>query len=136
MDDAPQILLRLPVRDESDIAAARRHVRELAREHGLTWVDVESLATAVSEIARNALVHAKGGELLLGIREAHGRTGVLAIAQDEGPGIASIENAMRDGYSTGNGLGLGLPSARRLVDEFELRSAVGQGTSITLLKWR
>lgn len=96
---------------------------------------MEALATAVSEIARNMLVHAGGGELFLGSIERAGRVGIVALARDTGPGIADIDEAMRDGFSTGDGLGLGLPSARRLVDEFELSSVVGQGTTVKLTKW-
>jgi serine/threonine-protein kinase RsbT len=131
----PQIVRRLPLEDDSDVAAARQQARELARSQGLVPTAIEALATAVSEIARNVIVHAKGGEILLGIANHDGRSGVVAIARDDGPGIPDIDDAMRDGYSTGNGLGLGLPSARRLVDEFEILSVAGQGTTVTLTKW-
>jgi serine/threonine-protein kinase RsbT len=125
----------LPLRCEADVAEARRRARELALAHGLRWSDVEALATALSEVARNVIVHAGGGEILLGSINDAGRVGVVAIARDEGPGIPDIEQAMRDGYSSGDGLGLGLPSAQRLVDEFELHSVIGQGTRVSLTKW-
>lgn len=117
------------------MAAARQRTRELAEAHHFRRSDTEALATAVSEIARNILVHAGDGELLLGSSESAGRIGLVAIARDHGPGIADVDQAMRDGFSTGDGLGLGLPSARRLVDEFELSSVVGQGTTVKLIKW-
>jgi serine/threonine-protein kinase RsbT len=130
-----EIIFRVALRHESDIAAARLRARELATGRGLLSSAVEALATAVSEVARNVIVHAGGGEILLGTTREAGRLGVVAIARDDGPGITSIEDAMRDGYSTGTGLGLGLPGARRLVDEFELESVVGQGTTVILKKW-
>ncbi len=130
-----EIACHLILADESDVGVARRRARELGDEQGLLANSVEALATAVSEIARNVIVHAGRGELLLGVVRDGRRVGVVAVARDEGPGIPNVEDAMRDGYSTGNGLGLGLPSARRLVDEFEIRSAVGQGTTVTLRKW-
>ena len=130
-----ELVLRLPLRCEADVAEARRRARELAQARGLRWSDIEALATALSEVARNVIVHAGGGEILLGSVSDSGRAGVIAIASDEGPGISDIEQAMRDGYSSGDGLGLGLPSAQRLVDEFELHSVVGQGTRVSLTKW-
>jgi serine/threonine-protein kinase RsbT len=130
-----KFLVRLSLRDESDVAAARRDARVLAHRYGLPLSSVEALATAVSEVARNVIVHARSGEIMLGIVKGAERVGIVAVARDEGPGISDIEDAMRDGYSTGVGLGLGLPGARRLVDEFELRSAPGQGTTVSLIKW-
>lgn len=91
----------------------------------------EALATATSEIARNAVVHAGEGELTIGTVQNGGRTGVVVTARDAGPGIANIGEAMLDGYSTGVSLGLGLPSARRLVHEFEIRSVPGEGSAVT-----
>jgi serine/threonine-protein kinase RsbT len=130
-----EIACHLMLADESDVGAARRRTREIAEEQGLPPNAVEALATAVSEIARNVVVHARRGELLVGVVRNRDRVGVVAVARDDGPGIQSMEDAMRDGYSTGDGLGLGLPSAQRLVDEFEIRSVVGQGTTVTLKKW-
>lgn len=130
-----QIVFRQLLRDESDVAVARRKAREIAQRQGLSAGAVEAFTTAVSEITHNVLDHAGGGELLLGLLVSTERVGVLAVAQDEGPGIPNLEDAMRDGYSSGGGLGLGLPGAQRLVDEFELRSVVGEGTTVTLKKW-
>ena len=130
-----EIVWYLVLADESDVGVARRRARELADKQGLLPNAVEALATAVSEVARNVIVHARRGELLLGVvRDSH-RAGVVAVARDDGPGIPRMEDALRDGYSTGQGLGLGLPSARRLVDEFEIHSEVGHGTTVTLKKW-
>lgn len=130
-----QIVFRQLLRDESDVAAARRKAREVAQRQGLSAGAVEGFTTAVSEITHNVLDHAGGGELLLGTLLDSQRAGVIAVARDNGPGIANLEDAMRDGYSSHAGLGLGLPSARRLVDDFELRSVVGEGTTVTLKKW-
>jgi serine/threonine-protein kinase RsbT len=130
---------RLTLRDESDVAAARRHVRELGARYGLSNLSIEALATAVTEIARNVIVHAQAGELRLrGVRFGPGeaaRSGLIVVISDHGPGIADVEAAMADGFSTGSGLGCGLSGARRMVDAFELTSVVGQGTTITLEKW-
>jgi anti-sigma regulatory factor (Ser/Thr protein kinase) len=128
--------LRVPVRHEADVVVARQRVGALATELGLSEVAVDELVIAVSEIARNLVVHGGGGELLAGALHRWRRRGVFVIARDRGRGIADLELAMRDGYSTGGGgLGLGLPSARRLVDELELDSVVGEGTTVVLRKW-
>ncbi|OLC67000.1 MAG: ATP-binding protein [Candidatus Rokubacteria bacterium 13_1_40CM_2_68_8] len=132
---AQQLSVRVPIRHESDVAMARKRVREMARRQGLEERAVEALATAVSEVARNIVVHAGLGELLLDAAEERGRRGVVVIARDGGPGIPDLEMALRDGYSSAEGLGLGLSSARRLVDEFEIISTAGQGTTVTLKKW-
>jgi serine/threonine-protein kinase RsbT len=103
---------------------------------GFTSTDLTLLATAISEVARNITAYAGQGEVLLRVvRGANGREGIEVIAQDEGPGIANVELALQDGYTTGGGLGLGLPGARRLVDEFELQTAPGEGTTVRLVKW-
>lgn len=126
---------RQAIRDESDLVVARRRARELATAQGLSGVAVEALAIAVTEVAWNIIVHAGNGELLFGaIVSAAGR-GVVVIARDAGPGIADIPQAMQDGFSTKSGLGDGLSGARRLVDEFEIESRPGVGTTVTLRKW-
>jgi serine/threonine-protein kinase RsbT len=130
-----EIELRLPLRDDSDIAAACRQVRDLAETRCMPAPARSELATAVSEIARNVIEHAGGGNLLAGIITDGQRAGVFVVVQDEGPGIASVEDAVRDGSSTGPGLGLGLSSARRLVDSCEIHSVAAQGTTVTLTKW-
>jgi serine/threonine-protein kinase RsbT len=132
---SPQIVFRVLMRDESDVAQARLRVRDLAVGRGLPASAVEALATATSELARNLIVHAGGGEISMGTVRSPGRAGLVVIARDSGPGIADIEQAMRDGFSTGTGLGLGLPSARRLVHEFEIQSLVSEGTTVMLTMW-
>jgi serine/threonine-protein kinase RsbT len=132
---SPQIVFRVLMRDESDVAQARLRVRDLAVGRGLPASAVEALATATSELARNVIVHGGGGELLIGTITHRERSGLTVLARDNGPGISNIEDAMRDGFSTGDGLGLGLPSARRLVDEFEIQSRMGEGTIVTLTMW-
>jgi serine/threonine-protein kinase RsbT len=134
-DSAPG-LVRLPINDEWDAAVARRHVRQLAQLAGLAEASTEALATALSEIVHNVVVHAKRGEASIAVVEEDGRRAVVVVVRDSGPGIPDVSRAMQDGYSTANGLGLGLPGARRLVDEFELLSAVGRGTTVVLKKWR
>jgi serine/threonine-protein kinase RsbT len=130
---------QLTLRDESDLVVLRSHVRELGQREGLSAVSIEALATALTEIARNVLVHARLGKVSMaggrGLRGGVERPFVVVVVQDDGPGIPDMGEAMVDGYSTGRGLGMGLPGARRLVDAFELRSAVGQGTTVTLEKW-
>lgn len=127
---------RVCIRDESDLVVARRKVRELGARTGLSGAALEALATAVTEVARNIVIHAGSGELVIeAISTNSPERGLMVIAQDTGPGIADIERAMRDGHSTAGGLGLGLPGARRLVDEFAIESTAGAGTTVTLSKW-
>ncbi len=128
-------MIRVPVREEADVFVARARARELAARQGFPDGRAAALATAVSEVARNIVLHAGAGEVLLDVAREGGRHGVVVVARDEDPGIADVEAAMRDGYSTAGGLGLGLPGARRLVDEFTLESAVGRGTTVTMKKW-
>lgn len=123
------------IQGEADIVTARQKGRELAAARGLSPTEQTLVATAISEVARNIVVYAKTGEVVLAAIEDNGRRGLLVIARDEGPGIANPELAMRDGYSTGNSLGMGLPGARRLMDEFELSTAVGAGTTVAMKKW-
>ena len=121
---------------DGDIVEARRKGRELAQTIGFAGSDLTIIATAISEIARNIVVYADRGEVSLSVVDNGGRRGIVVVARDEGPGIADIERAMRDGYSTGKSLGLGLPGARRLMDDFEIVSAVGEGTTVTMRKWK
>ena len=132
---ASEAQVRVFIRDESDVAVARRRARELASQQGLSEVESEALATAVTEIARNIVVHAGGGEILFERVVDAPRRGVVVIARDTGPGIPDVEQAMQDGFSTKRGLGFGLPGARRLVDKFEIESKAGAGTTVTLRKW-
>jgi serine/threonine-protein kinase RsbT len=121
---------------DGDIVEARRKGRELAQTIGFAGSDLTIIATAISEIARNIVVYADRGEISLSVADNGGRRGIVVVARDEGPGISDIERAMRDGYSTGKSLGLGLPGARRLMDDFEIVSAVGEGTTVTMRKWK
>jgi serine/threonine-protein kinase RsbT len=125
----------VPIVRESDIVIARQKGRELAAALGFSSTDQTLLATAISEVARNIISYAGQGEIALSEIEEGGRRGIVVIARDQGPGIADPELAMRDGYSTGNSLGVGLPGARRLVDDFDLASAHGAGTTVILKKW-
>ena len=125
----------VPVASDGDIVAARQKGRELALQAGFAGSDLTLIATAISEVARNIIVYAKSGEVAFSLTEEGGRRGLVVVAQDQGPGIADIEQAMQDGFSTGKSLGLGLPGARRLMDEFAIQSKVGEGTVITMKKW-
>jgi serine/threonine-protein kinase RsbT len=125
----------VPIDRDGDIVAARQKARELAVQVGFTGSDLTLIATAISEVARNIVVYANRGEIVLSAVQNGNRRGVLVVARDHGPGIADIERAMRDGYSTGKSLGLGLPGAKRLMDEFEITSEIGKGTTITMRKW-
>jgi len=127
--------IHIPIDRESDIVTARQKGRELAIEAGFSGSDLTIIATAISEIARNIVTYAGRGEIRVGKVRHDGKRGIQVIAKDDGPGIANIELALRDGYSTGRSLGLGLPGAKRLMDEFEIISAVGQGTTVTMRKW-
>jgi serine/threonine-protein kinase RsbT len=125
----------VPIERELDIVTARQRGRVLAAGMGFSSTDQTLLATAISEVARNIVSYAGRGEILLSEIVDGTRRGIMVIARDQGPGIANPELAMRDGYSTGNSLGVGLPGARRLMDDFELVSALGVGTTVTLKKW-
>jgi len=126
---------RVSIRHESDLVVARSHARALGAQAGLPEASAEALATAVTEVARNIIVHAGYGDAFLAIVDEPSRRGVEVVIRDEGPGISEPDQAMNDGYSTGKGLGLGLPSARRLTDEFELVTILGIGTTIRMRKW-
>lgn len=127
---------RVAIDRDVDIVTARQKGRELAMEAGFTGSDLTLIATAISEVARNIVVYAERGEVRLSLAQRNGRRGLVVVAADEGPGIPDIDQAMQDGFSTGRSLGLGLPGARRLMDEFEIISEVGKGTVITMRKWR
>ena len=126
----------LPIRTGDDVVRVRQQVRALAAKGGLSLVDQTKVVTAASELARNALVHGGGGlaraEM---VTSAFGKNGIRIGFSDEGPGIADVDLALTDGWSSGAGLGLGLSGARRLVDEFELTSKPGGGTSVVVVKW-
>jgi serine/threonine-protein kinase RsbT len=126
----------LPIRSADDVVRVRQHVRNAAARHGLSLVDQTKLVTAASELARNTLVYGGGGVARVEtVRSPNGRTGVRLQFADKGPGIPDLDLALTDGWTSGNGLGLGLSGARRLVDEFELDSKAGEGTTVTVVKW-
>jgi len=127
--------IRVPIDSDADIVAARQRGRALAAELGFSSGDLTLIATAISEVARNIVAYAKRGEILLSPTNQGSKQGIVVVARDEGPGIPNIALAMRDGYSTSRGLGLGLPGARRLMDEFDIVSQVGEGTTIVMKKW-
>lgn len=128
--------VRVPVTSDADVVAAREKGRELSAQLGFSSIDLTLIVTAISELARNILLYASEGEIVLRLDEDDGaKRGIIVVARDEGPGIPDLELAMRDSYSTGNGLGLGLPGARRLMDEFEIKSEVSKGTTIVMKKW-
>jgi serine/threonine-protein kinase RsbT len=126
----------IPIESDADVVTARQQARAMASELELTSTDQTLLATAISEVARNITTYAKRGEVVLGvIRDDAGRRGIRVIARDDGPGIENVELALQDGYTSGNGLGLGLPGARRLVHEFDIETSPGHGTKVTLVMW-
>jgi len=124
------------IASDVDVVQARQQGRQLAASAGFSTGDQTVIAAAISEIARNILMYARRGEISLGVVTNGDRQGVVVIARDEGPGIRDIARALQDGYSTSGGLGLGLPGAKRLMDELEVASVVGKGTTVTMRKWR
>jgi serine/threonine-protein kinase RsbT len=127
--------VRVAVRADADVVAARRAARELAARLGFSSTDLTEIATAVSEVVRNIVRFADAGEVLVELLDQP-RRGIRITARDSGPGIPDVQEALRDGYSTYRGLGLGLPGARRLMDEFAVASELGRGTTVTMTKWR
>lgn len=126
----------LPVRSEGDVVQIRQTVRKWAGEIGFSLVDQTKAVTAASELARNVLVHGKGGSARLETIHQNGRQGLRLTFEDQGPGIPDIELALRDGYTTGGGLGLGLGGSKRLMNEFVITSKVGEGTRVIVTKWK
>jgi len=126
----------VPVGADVDIVTARQKGRELAAQCGLSSTDLAVVATAISELARNIVRYAVRGEIVLRRVENGTKRGIEVVATDDGPGISDVPLAMQDGYSTSGGLGLGLPGVRRLMDEFDIVSKFGKGTTVTVRKWR
>jgi serine/threonine-protein kinase RsbT len=124
------------LRSDAEIVRARQAVRAMCTECGFSLVDQTKMVTASSELARNTLVHGRGGTVTLELLEDDSRRGVRLLFEDRGPGIPDIARALQDGYTTGNGMGLGLPGSRRLVNEFELTSELGVGTRVIVVRWR
>ena len=126
----------IPIESDGDVVTARQQARAMASALELTSTDQTLLATAISEVARNITAYAVRGEVALSVIEDDGgRRGIRVIARDQGPGIENVELALQDGYTSGGGLGLGLPGARRLVHHFEIETAPGRGTKVTLVMW-
>jgi serine/threonine-protein kinase RsbT len=125
-----------PIRSESDVVAVRQAVRTWAVEMRFSLVDQTKLVTAASELARNTLIHGRGGSARMEAVEDGLRQGIRLVFEDQGPGIPDMQLALTDGYSTGQGLGLGLSGSRRLVNEFEITSTVGEGTRVVVTKWK
>ena len=126
----------IPIQAPNDIVVVRQKVRALTTELRFSLVDQTKMVTAASELARNALEHGKGGQVQVELVEDDPRRGLRLTFEDQGPGIPNIDLALKDGYTTGNGLGLGLSGAKRLVNEFEIESAPGKGTRVTVARWR
>jgi serine/threonine-protein kinase RsbT len=124
------------IADESDIVTVRKTVRDAAGQVGFGLTDVTRVVTAASELARNVYHYAGGGVMRWRTLEVSGRAGLELVFVDQGPGIPDVAHALQEGYSTANGMGMGLPGTQRLMDDFEIQSAVGQGTTVTVRKWR
>lgn len=131
---SPEICI--PIKRDTDIVLACQKGRALAAQLGFSGNDQVIIVIAISEVARNMLHYAGQGEIIINFSPQGDKQGITVIARDNGPGIADIEQVLQDGYSTGGGLGLGLSGAKRLMDEFEIVSEVGQGTTVTMKKWR
>jgi serine/threonine-protein kinase RsbT len=126
---------RVPINSGADIVTARLEGRQLAAVAGFNGSDLTVIATAISEVARNIVEYARKGEIILSVVQDGNKKGLRVEARDDGPGIANLDLALQDGYSTGRGLGLGLPGTRRLMDDFQIESKVGKGTTVVTTKW-
>lgn len=126
----------IPVQSDRDVVSARQAGRTMAEAIGFSRTDRALLATAISELARNIVRYAETGVIKLSRAEVGSRLGLCVEAEDNGPGIADLESALMDGYSTGHSLGLGLPGTRRIVDVFEIQTAPGKGVQVKVIKWR
>jgi serine/threonine-protein kinase RsbT len=127
---------RVAIRTSEDVVKVRQQTRVLALEAGLSLVDQTKIITAASELARNTLDYGGGGEVSIDLLRDGGRIGVKLVFEDRGPGIADIEQALKDGFTSGSGLGLGLGGARRLCNEFSIESKVGVGTKVAVTRWK
>jgi serine/threonine-protein kinase RsbT len=128
--------VRILIKSDADVVTARQQARSVATQLGFSGSDLTIIATAISEMARNIVSYTGMGEIILGPTHHGTKQGILMIARDEGPGIPNVAKAMQDGYSTGNSLGLGLPGTKRLMDEFDIVSEMGKGTTVTMKKWK
>lgn len=128
--------MRVPIQSERDILKARQNGRELAARLGFSSTDLTLIATAISELARNIVLYASQGEILVKLVNHGPKQGIIVTARDQGPGIQDIPRALQVGFSTSKSLGLGLPGVRRLVDEFHIASEAGRGTTVTVKLWK
>jgi len=128
--------IRVPIISDHDIVTARQQGRSLALKLGFSPGDSTLIATVISELARNIVSYARQGDILIRSVQNSQRLGIVIVASDAGPGIRDVSQAMRDGFSTSGSLGLGLPGVRRLMDDFEIASREGQGTTVTVKKWK
>ena len=126
----------LPLRSDEDVVRVRHAVRDRASKLGFSLIDQTKLVTAASELARNTVLHGGGGTVQIEVVRNETRVGLRLCFEDQGPGIPDVEQAMRDGYTTKNGLGLGLSGSRRLVNDFEIRSTPGEGTVVCVTRWK
>jgi len=126
----------VPIANSSDVVLARQKVRQWAIEMKFTLVDQTKLVTAASELARNALEHGKGGQMVIEQVENSIKSGLKLVFEDRGPGITDVDAALRDGYTTGGGMGLGLGGSKRLVNDFQIESEPGKGTRVTVVRWK
>lgn len=126
----------LPLTSSNDVVLARQKVRQWAIDLRFSLVDQTKLVTAASELARNALDHGKGGSMTIELLNSGARSGLRLTFEDHGPGIPDIEQALKDGFTTGSGMGLGLGGSKRLVNEFSIESEVGKGTRVTVARWK
>jgi serine/threonine-protein kinase RsbT len=125
-----------PLHSSTDVVLARQKVRQWATELRFSLVDQTKLVTAASELARNAFDHGKGGAMSMEVLSMNGKSGLRLVFEDHGPGIADIEQALQDGFTTGAGMGLGLGGSKRLVNEFGIESEIGKGTKVTITRWK
>lgn len=125
-----------PLKNSSDVVAARQKVRQWATDLRFSLVDQTKLITAASELARNALDHGRGGNMAIETVSQNGKSGLRLVFEDQGPGIPDIDLALKDGYTTGAGMGLGLGGSKRLVNDFSIESEVGKGTKVTIVRWK
>jgi serine/threonine-protein kinase RsbT len=138
LDRVMSVLKRelMPLKSSSDVVLARQKVRQWAIELRFSLVDQTKLVTAASELARNALDHGKGGQMAIEHVANGVKAGLRLVFEDQGPGIPDVEQALKDGFTTGSGMGLGLGGSKRLVNEFSIQSEVGKGTRITIARWK
>jgi serine/threonine-protein kinase RsbT len=126
----------MPLHNEQQIVATRQTVRSLCQQLKFSLVDQTKMITAASELSRNTLIHGRGGRMCWSIIEVNGRPALQLVFEDEGPGIQDMKMAMTDGFTTGSGMGLGLPGSKRLVNDFKIESEPGRGTRVSITKWK